>query len=115
MWSVGGATFAEGGERSGRGGEGGGAGFGDVEDIEVAAGAGLDLRAGFFVVSRFVAVFDIVVPISASRLERLLGEAKGALPPAGSLASERKLALVAVPSTDEMYGLNFGAGGKGEG
>ncbi len=63
MWSVGGATFAEGGERSGRGGEGGGAGFGDVEDIEVASGAGLDLRAGFFVVSRFVAVFDILFTI----------------------------------------------------
>lgn len=56
-----------------------------------------------------------VVPIPAPGFERLLGEAKGALPLAGSLASERKLALVAVPCTDEMGGLDFGAGGKGEG
>lgn len=56
-----------------------------------------------------------VVPISAPRLECLLGEAKGALPLAGALAGERKLALVAVPCTDEMGGLDFGAGGKGEG
>lgn len=56
-----------------------------------------------------------VVPISAPRLERLLGEAEGALPLAGSLACERKLTLVAVPCTDEMDGLGFGAGGKGEG
>lgn len=56
-----------------------------------------------------------VVPVSASRLERLLGEAEGALPLAGSLARERKLALVAVPCADEMGGLDFGAGGKGEG
>lgn len=56
-----------------------------------------------------------VVPISAPRLERLLGEAKGALPPARSLTSERKLALVAIPCTDEMGCLDFGAGGEGEG
>lgn len=56
-----------------------------------------------------------IVPVPAPRLERLLGEAKGALPLAGSLASERELALVAVPCADEVGGLDFGAGGKGEG
>ena len=56
-----------------------------------------------------------VVPVSAPRFERLLGEAKGTLPLAGSLASERKLALVAVPCTDEMGGLDFRTGGEGEG
>lgn len=55
-----------------------------------------------------------VVPVPAPRLERFLGEAKRALPPAGSLASERKLALVAVPCTDEMGGLDLGTGGEGE-
>ena len=55
-----------------------------------------------------------VVPISAPRLERLLREPKGALPSAGTLTSERKLALVAVPCTDEMNGLDFGTAGKGE-
>ena len=56
-----------------------------------------------------------VVPIPAPRLERFLGEAKGALPFAGTLTSEGKLALVAVPSTDEMDGLGFGDGVKAEG
>lgn len=56
-----------------------------------------------------------VVPIPAPRLERLLREAKGALPPAGSLAREGKLAFVAVPCTDEMDGLGFGDGVKAEG
>ena len=56
-----------------------------------------------------------VVPIPAPGLEGLLREAEGALPPAGSLTSERKLALVAVPCTDEMDGLDFGTAGKGEG
>lgn len=46
VWSVCGAAFAERGGGSGRGGEGGGARFGDVEDVEGAAGARLDLRAG---------------------------------------------------------------------
>lgn len=46
MWRVRGAAFAERGEWSGRRGEGGGARFGDVEDVEGAAGARLDLRAG---------------------------------------------------------------------
>ena len=56
-----------------------------------------------------------VVPVPAPRLERLLGEAEGALPSAGSLTGERKLTLVAVPCTDEMDGLDFGTAGKGEG
>ena len=56
-----------------------------------------------------------VVPVPSTGLERLLGKAKGALPQAGPLASERKLTPVAVPRTDEMGGLDFGAGGKGEG
>lgn len=46
VWSVVGAALAEGGEWTGRGGEGGGTRFGDVEDVERAASAGLDLRAG---------------------------------------------------------------------
>ena len=46
MWSVGGATFAEGGEGRGGGGERCRGRFGNVEDVEGAAGAGLDLRAG---------------------------------------------------------------------
>ena len=56
-----------------------------------------------------------VVPVPAPRFERLLGEAKGTLPLAGALAGERELALVAIPCADEMGGLGFGAGGKGEG
>ena len=56
-----------------------------------------------------------VVPIPAPGLEGLFREAEGALPSAGSLTSERKLALVAVPRSDEMDGFDFGAAGKGEG
>ena len=56
-----------------------------------------------------------VVPVPTPGLERLLGEAKGTLPPAGSAASERKLAFVAVPCANEMDGLDFGAAGEGEG
>lgn len=63
MWRVCGATFAERGQRSGRRGEGGGARFGDVEDVEGATGAGLDLRAGCFVVCGSKAVFDILLLI----------------------------------------------------
>ena len=55
-----------------------------------------------------------VVPVPAPRLECLLGEAKGTLPPAGSLASEGKLSFIAIPCTDEMDGLDFGTAGKGE-
>ena len=56
-----------------------------------------------------------VVPIPAPGFEGLLREAEGALPSAGALTGERKLALVAVPCTDEMDGLDFGTAGKGKG
>lgn len=56
-----------------------------------------------------------VVPIPAPGLEGFLGEAECALPLAGTLTSEGKLALVAIPCTDEMDGLGLGDGIKGEG
>ena len=56
-----------------------------------------------------------VVPIPAPRLERFLREAKGALPFAGTLTSEGKLALVAIPCADEMDGLGFGDSIEAEG
>ena len=56
-----------------------------------------------------------VVPVPTSGLESLLGEAEGALPLAGPVAGERKLTPVAIPCTNEMDGLDFGAAGKSEG
>lgn len=64
---------------------------------------------------RSEAVFNVVVPVPITWLESLFGKAKRAFPQAGPLASKRKLTPVAVPRTDEMGGLDFGAGGKGEG
>ena len=55
-----------------------------------------------------------VVPVPAPRFQYLFGEAEGALPSAGSGASERKLASVTVPGTDEMDRLDFGAAGERE-
>lgn len=96
---------------------GGGAGLatGNIEDVELAAGGGLDGVLDGGVVGHVVAVHDVVVPVAASELEHGGLEAELSLPGAGLLVSgEGNLALVAVPRTDEVDGLDVGRGAERE-
>jgi len=92
----------------------GGLGSGNIEDVELAASGGLDgvLAAG--VVGDLVAVEHVVEPVALTGLEDRGLEAEGTLP--GALgARERKLALVAVPGTDEVDSLDGGGGAESKG
>ena len=64
--------------RAASGGGGGGLGglrLGDVEDVELALGGGLDDRLAGRVVGDVVAVEDVVVPVALAGLESLAREA----------------------------------------
>lgn len=63
-----------------------------------------------------VAIDDVVVPVALALLECLPLEAKGALPPSGlgGVLGKRKLAIVVVPRTEQMYGLDIGGSAEGE-
>lgn len=63
-----------------------------------------------------VAIDDVVVPVALALLECLTLEAKGALPASclGGVLGKWKLAIVVVPRTEQMYGLDIGRSAKGE-
>ena len=62
----------------------------------------------------FVSIHHVVEPVALARLEDGL-EAEGSLPaPRPGAAGQRKLALVAIPGSDEMDGLDIGRGTKSE-
>jgi len=66
-----------------------------------------------------VAVHHVVVPVALALLQDGGLESKGASPGSGLLgrrvAGEGKLALVTVPGTDEVDGLDIGGGAESEG
>jgi hypothetical protein len=83
--------------------------FGDVEDVELAAGGGLDGGLLTGVVRHVVAVDDVVVPVALAGLEVAL-EAECALPRTGLggslILGERELTDVVVPRAKQMDGLD---------
>jgi len=80
----------------------------DIEDVELAAGGGLDGKFLSGVVGDAVAVHLVVVPVALAGLEGLGLEAESALPGAflGGVLGEGELTLVAVPGADEVDGLD---------
>jgi hypothetical protein len=98
---VGGAALAWAGRSGGR--------TGDVEDVELAAGSGLDGEVGGGVVRNVVSIDDVVVPVSLTGLEHGALEAEVALPGTGlgSIPGERQLAVVVVPGPEEVDGLDI--------
>jgi hypothetical protein len=91
---------------------------GDVKDVELAAGGGLDDGVDAGVVGDMVTVDDVVVPISLASLEGRVLEAEGSLPRSRLgrrlVLGEGELANVAVPGAQEMDGLYTGRDPEGE-
>lgn len=85
---------------------GGGLGGRDVQDVELAAGGGLDDGVAGGVVGDVVAVDDIVVPVALALLQGLALEAEGALPATGlvGILGKRELAVVVVPGAEQVDG-----------
>jgi len=88
----------------------------DIEDVQFAAGGGLNGVLTGRVVRDVVAVKDVVVPVALALLEHGALEAEGTLPCAslGGILGERELTGVVVPRTDEVSGLAVGGGAEGE-
>lgn len=91
---------------------------GDIEDVQLTAGGGLDggLNAG--VVGDVVAIDDVVVPVALAGFESRGLEAESSLPGAGLgrrlVLGEGKLALVPVPGAEKMNGLDTGGDAERE-
>jgi len=121
--ALGGAGALVLGGRLGRGLAGGRLGglgglvLGDVEDVELAAGGGLDSGGLAGVVGDVVAVDDVVVP-GALASRAVAGVAEGTLPRArlgGRLVlGKGDLASVVVPRAEEVDGLDAGRDAKRE-
>lgn len=105
------------GSALGRAGAGGLAGW-DIEDVELAAGGGLDGELARGVVGDVVAVHHVVEPVALALLQDGALEAESTSPGTGLLgggiAGQGKLALIAIPGTDEMDGLDIGGCAKGK-
>jgi len=88
----------------------------DIEDVQLAAGGGLDGVLAGGVVGDVVAVKDVVVPVALALLEHGALEAESTLPCAslGGILGERELTGVVVPGTDEVSGLAVGRSAEGE-
>jgi len=105
------------GESTANGNVGGvalGAGFsgdptGNIEDVELAAGGGLDGEVGSGVVRDVVSIDDVVVPVSLTGLQHGALETEGTLPGTGlgSIPGERELAVVVVPRTEKVDSLDI--------
>lgn len=98
------------------GGGGGGLARGDVEDVELAAGGGLDDGLAGGIVGDVVAVDDVVVPVALALLQGLALEAEGTLPASGfgGILGERELAVVVVPGAEKVDGLAVGGSAESE-
>jgi hypothetical protein len=94
-------------------------GLGSIEDIEGAAGGGLNRRLLAGVVRYVVAVDDVVVPVPLAGLDDGGLEAEGALPRAGLgrglVLGEGELAGVAVPGTEKVDSLDARRDAEAEG
>jgi len=95
---------------------GGGLARGDVEDVELAAGGGLDDGLAGGVVGDVVAVDDVVIPVALALLQGLALEAEGTLPASGfgGILGERELAVVVVPGAEKVDGLAVGGSAESE-
>ena len=88
---------------------------GNIEDVELAAGGGLDGVLDGGVVRDVVAIHDVVVPVATSELQHGGLEAELANPGTGLvLGGQGQLARVVVPGSDQMDGLDVGRGPEGE-
>jgi len=91
---------------------------GNVQDVELPAGGGLDSGGQAWVMGTVVAVEDVIVPVALAGLELGRGEAEGGLPGARLgrrlVAGERELVDVAVPRADEVNSLDAGGNSDGE-
>jgi hypothetical protein len=98
------------------GGSGSGLARGNVEDVELATGGGLDNRVAGWIVRDVVAVNDVVVPVALSLLQGLALESESTLPASslGGILGERELSLVVVPGAEQMDGLAMGGSAKSE-
>lgn len=94
---------------------GAGLATGDIEDVELAAGGGLDGVLDGRVVGDVVPIHDVVVPVAATELQHGGLEAELADPGTGLvLGRERQLARVVVPRADQVDGLDVGRGAQVE-
>lgn len=84
----------------------------NIEDVQNAAGGGLGGRGLSGIVGNMVAINDVVVPVSLSRLESCALKSEGSLECTrfgGRLVlGERKLTGIVVPRAEKVYGLDAG-------
>jgi len=103
------------GRTLGRAGAGRLAGW-DIEDVELAAGGGLDGELARGIVGDVIAVHHVVEPVALALLQDGALEAESSSPGTGLLgrgvAGQGKLALITVPGADEVDGLDIGGGAK---
>jgi hypothetical protein len=113
-----GAAFGDvvGGAAGGGGGGGLGGAAGDVEDVELSTGGGLDGVFDSGVVGDVVSVHDIIVPVPSTQLEHGRLEAELASPCSclGRVLGQWQLTGVIVPGAEEMDGLDVGGGAERE-
>lgn len=88
---------------------------GDIEDVKLAAGGGLDGVLDGRIVRDVVTIHDIVVPVAATQLQHGGLETELAQPGTGLvLGGQGQLARVVVPRADQVDGLNVGRGAQGK-
>jgi len=97
------------------GADGRGGGW-DIEDVQLAAGGGLDGVLAGGIVRDVVSIKDIVVPVALALLEEGALEAERSLEAAGlgGVLGERELTGVVVPRAEEVDGLAVGGGAESE-
>lgn len=110
------AALGDGARGSARGAAGldGGSGSWDIEDVQLAAGGGLDGVLAGGIVGDVISVKDVVVPVALALLDQGALEAERSLEATrlGGVLGERKLTGVVVPRTDEVDGFAVGGGAE---
>lgn len=88
----------------------------NIEGVQLAAGGWLSDGLAGWVVRDVVTVDDVVVPVALALLESGSLEAEGALPAAslGGVLGQWELAIVVVPGTEQVDGLDGGGGAERE-
>jgi hypothetical protein len=88
---------------------------GNIEDVKLAAGGGLDGVLDGWIVRDVIAVHDIVIPVAATQLQHGSLEAELANPGTGLVFGRQgQLTRVVVPRADKVDGLDVGRGSQGE-
>lgn len=88
---------------------------GDIEDVKLAAGGGLDGVLDGGIVRDTVAIHDIVIPVTAAELQHGGLEAELAQPCTRLvLSGQRQLTRVVVPRADQVDGPDVGRGAQGK-